>query len=62
VAPAGAMLDIVTIGRSCVGLYGEQVGGRLEDMASLRSISGAAQQTRRSELRAWDCIRLIRTD
>ena len=27
-------LDIVTLGRAGVDLYGEQVGGRLEDMAS----------------------------
>ncbi len=27
-------LDLITIGRSSVDLYGAQVGGRLEDMAS----------------------------
>ena len=27
-------LDVITIGRSSVDLYGEQVGGRLEDMAT----------------------------
>ena len=26
-------LDVVTIGRSSVDLYGAQIGGRLEDMA-----------------------------
>ena len=26
-------LDVVTIGRSSVDLYGQQIGGRLEDMA-----------------------------
>ena len=38
----GAMLDIVTIGRSCVDLYGEQVGGRLEDMASFAKYIGGS--------------------
>ena len=28
-------LDVITIGRSSVDLYGAQVGGRLEDMASI---------------------------
>jgi len=27
-------LDLITIGRSSVDLYGAQIGGRLEDMAS----------------------------
>ena len=27
-------LDVITIGRCSVDLYGEQVGGRLEDVAS----------------------------
>ena len=36
------MLDIVTIGRSCVDLYGEQVGGRLEDMASFAKYIGGS--------------------
>jgi len=27
-------LDLVTIGRVSVDLYGQQVGGRLEDLAS----------------------------
>ena len=27
-------LDLITIGRSSVDLYGAQVGGRLEDMGS----------------------------
>ena len=25
-------LDVITIGRSSVDLYGDQIGGRLEDM------------------------------
>lgn len=37
-----ASLDIVTIGRSCVDLYGEQVGGRLEDMMSFAKYVGGS--------------------
>ncbi len=34
-------LDIITIGRSSVDLYGQQIGGRLEDMASFaKSVGG----------------------
>lgn len=33
-------LDVVTIGRSSVDLYGEQVGGRLEDMRSFAKYVG----------------------
>jgi 5-dehydro-2-deoxygluconokinase len=33
-------LDVVTVGRSSVDLYGEQVGGRLEDMASFAKYIG----------------------
>ena len=33
-------LDVVTVGRSSVDLYGEQVGGRLEDMASFAKYVG----------------------
>jgi len=35
-------LDIVTIGRSSVDLYGIQVGGRLEDMASFNKYIGGS--------------------
>lgn len=34
------MLDLVTIGRSSVDLYGQQVGARLEDMASFSKAVG----------------------
>lgn len=34
------VLDVVTIGRSSVDLYGQQVGGRLEDMASFSKAVG----------------------
>ena len=33
-------LDLITIGRSSVDLYGAQVGGRLEDMASFSKAVG----------------------
>jgi 5-dehydro-2-deoxygluconokinase len=35
-------LDVITIGRSCVDLYGMQVGGRLEDMASFGKYIGGS--------------------
>jgi 5-dehydro-2-deoxygluconokinase len=35
-------LDVITIGRSSVDLYGQQVGGRLEDMASFRKYVGGS--------------------
>ena len=35
-------LDVITIGRSSVDLYGDQVGGRLEDMASFSKYIGGS--------------------
>lgn len=35
-------LDLVAIGRSCIDLYGEQVGGRLEDMLSFAKYVGGS--------------------
>jgi len=35
-------LDVITIGRSSVDLYGGQVGGRLEDMASFQKYIGGS--------------------
>ncbi len=35
-------LDVITIGRSSVDLYGTQVGGRLEDMASFKKYIGGS--------------------
>ena len=35
-------LDLITIGRSSVDLYGVQVGGRLEDMASFNKYIGGS--------------------
>jgi 5-dehydro-2-deoxygluconokinase len=37
---ASPTLDVITIGRSSVDLYGQQVGGRLEDMASFSKAVG----------------------
>src|SRR5918998_5221619 len=34
------MIDVICIGRASVDLYGEQVGGRLEDMASFAKYVG----------------------
>jgi 5-dehydro-2-deoxygluconokinase len=34
------MLDVITIGRSSVDLYGQQIGGRLEDMGSFAKAVG----------------------
>lgn len=37
-----ARLDVITIGRSSVDLYGQQIGGRLEDMGSFaKSVGGS---------------------
>jgi hypothetical protein len=35
-------LDVITIGRSSVDLYGRQIGGRLEGMWSLRKYVGGS--------------------
>lgn len=37
---SGRSLDIVTLGRAAVDLYGEQIGGRLEDMTSFAKYLG----------------------
>jgi len=60
---AEGTLDLVAIGRSCVDLYGEQVGGRLEDMASFaKYIGGSPTNTAvgaaRLGLRAALCTRV----
>jgi 5-dehydro-2-deoxygluconokinase len=34
------VLDLISIGRSSVDLYGQQIGGRLEDMASFAKAVG----------------------
>ena len=38
----GRPLDLITVGRSSVDLYGEQVGGRLEDMGSFAKYVGGS--------------------
>lgn len=35
-------LDVVTLGRAGIDLYGEQIGGRLEDMASFAKYIGGS--------------------
>jgi len=40
--PAEKTLDLIAVGRSSVDLYGEQVGGRLEDMASFAKYVGGS--------------------
>ncbi|MEL6311142.1 MAG: PfkB family carbohydrate kinase, partial [Pseudomonadota bacterium] len=35
-------LDVITIGRSSVDLYGAQIGGRLEDMRSFAKYIGGS--------------------
>jgi 5-dehydro-2-deoxygluconokinase len=39
---ARRQLDLITIGRSCIDLYGEQTGGRLEDMMSFAKYIGGS--------------------
>src|SRR5918998_2470116 len=40
------MLDLITIGRSSVDLYGQQIGGRLEDMATFaKAVGGSPTNT-----------------
>lgn len=39
---AQRQLDLITIGRSSIDLYGEQVGGRLEDMSSFAKYIGGS--------------------
>ncbi len=40
--PKGRPIDLITIGRSSVDLYGEQIGGRLEDMGSFAKYIGGS--------------------
>jgi 5-dehydro-2-deoxygluconokinase len=42
VAGTQAALDLIAVGRSSVDLYGEQVGGRLEDMGSFAKYVGGS--------------------
>ena len=43
--------DLIAIGRAGIDLYGEQVGGRLEDMASFAKYAGGSYPIRPSALR-----------
>jgi 5-dehydro-2-deoxygluconokinase len=38
----GGRLDLITLGRASIDLYGEQIGGRLEDMASFAKYVGGS--------------------
>jgi len=40
--PGDAALDVICIGRAAVDLYGEQIGGRLEDMRSFAKYVGGS--------------------
>jgi 5-dehydro-2-deoxygluconokinase len=40
--PTDKTIDLITIGRSSVDLYGEQIGGRLEDMGSFAKYVGGS--------------------
>jgi 5-dehydro-2-deoxygluconokinase len=40
--PADKTIDLIAIGRSSVDLYGEQIGGRLEDMGSFAKYVGGS--------------------
>ncbi len=40
--PPARRLDVITIGRSSVDLYGAQIGGRLEDMGSFQKYIGGS--------------------
>lgn len=58
-----AQLDVITIGRSSIDLYGSQIGGRLEDMASFRKAVGGSPANiaigaARLGLRAGFCTRV----
>ncbi|NJR14051.1 MAG: hypothetical protein HC779_07720, partial [Phyllobacteriaceae bacterium] len=41
-ASARPPLDVITIGRASVDLYGAQIGGRLEDMRSFNKYVGGS--------------------
>ena len=47
------MLDVITLGRASVDLYGQQVGGRLEDMGSFAKYVGTVRPTSPSAAPDW---------
>ncbi|MDQ2948852.1 MAG: PfkB family carbohydrate kinase, partial [Acidobacteriota bacterium] len=40
--PTAKTIDLIAIGRSSVDLYGEQIGGRLEDMGTFAKYVGGS--------------------
>ena len=50
-------LDLIAIGRAAVDLYGEQIGGRLEDMASFAKYLGGRRPIRWWARRGSACAR-----
>ncbi len=44
-------LDVITIGRSSVDLYGQQIGSRLEDIGTFTKAVGGCRRTSRSARR-----------
>jgi 5-dehydro-2-deoxygluconokinase len=42
VAGTDTVLDLIAVGRSSVDLYGEQIGGKLEDMGSFAKYIGGS--------------------
>ena len=55
-------LDVITIGRSSVDIYGQQVGGRLEDMGSFsKALGGSPTNTAFGAARLGPPDRLART-
>ncbi len=47
--------DLICLGRAAVDFYGEQIGGRLEDMRSFAKYLGGSSANLAAERRAWDC-------
>ena len=45
-------LDLITIGRSSVDLYGDQIGGRLEDMGRSSTYLGGSSRRAASRERS----------
>jgi 5-dehydro-2-deoxygluconokinase len=52
-----APLDVITIGRASVDLYGQQIGSRLEDITSFAKSVGGCPANIRSALRGSACAR-----
>ena len=52
-----AKLDVITIRRSSVDLYGRQIGERLEDMGSFRRYVGGSSTNIAIGAARWCCVR-----